>query len=233
MSRFNFKLMILCCCAVLASSASAQDEKKPDQNPQSQNSIFGNFLPFVGTTVSPSLTLPGFHGVDPFTELDGTATLHRSATGIGYTYSARNLQPNSSYTNWFVAFNNPKSCFTPCACGLEDLENPAANVGVYYATGRVSDAYRQAIFMSETDYGELPTGDDQVPFDLLTTAVKTRAEVHLVIRTHGLAAQDEGLREDQLTSFNKGCGPDGCVDQQVSVHRSPTCFTRGRRLRLN
>ena len=138
----------------------------------------------------------------------------------------RSLQPDAAHTNWFVAFNRPERCFERCACGLDDLTNPFANVGVFYSTGRVTDAYGQATFTGETDYGELPDGFDQRPFPDLIRGVEQGAEVHVVVRTHNDVAEDPAEREGQLTTFNQGCGPDGCRDLQVSVHRSPTCKPR-------
>jgi len=171
------------------------------------------------------LTLPGAGG-DPFREVDGAATLVRTAKGVGYVSNTRSLQPNAAHTNWFVAFNRPERCFERCACGLDDLNNPFANVGVFYATGRVSDDYGQATFTAETNYGELPDGFDQVPNPDWNRPIDPRAEIHLVVRTHNEVAEDPELRESQLTTFNEGCGPNGCVDLQVSVHRSPTCKPR-------
>ena len=182
------------------------------------------------TSVSPYLTLPGAGG-DPFTEVDGAAVLVRSRKGIGYTANTRGLEPGAAYTNWFVAFNRPDRCFERCACGLDDLANALAEVGVYYATGRVADAYGQATFTGETDYGELPEGFDQVPFPDLDQPVRPKAEVHLVVRKHDAASVDPTALEAQLTTFNEGCAPDGCVDVQVSVHRSLSCKKRPRRRR--
>ena len=195
-----------------------------------RNNSFLQVLKGERTSVSPYLTLPPAGG-EPFREIDGAATLVRTAKGVGYISNTRSLQPNAAHTNWFVAFNKPERCFERCACGLDDLNNPFAEVGVFYATGRVTDDYGQATFTGETDYGELPTGFDQVPNPDWNRPVTTRAEIHLVVRTHNDVADDPEVRESQLTTFNEGCGPDGCRDLQVSVHRSPTCKPRriGRR----
>ena len=206
--------------AALTSTAGAQTTgQDPDWG--TTGSRLG-LLTIGQTTTSPYLSLPDLAD-GTVVELDSTAALHRTRTGIGYTASVRGLEPGAAYTNWFVAFTRPDRCETACACGLADLSNPDAEVGVYYATGRVADAYGQATFSSETDYGELPDGEDQVPLAGLENPVTPRSEVHLVVRRHDQAAVDDLLREAQLTTFGAGCPPGGCVDEQVSVHRSPAC----------
>ena len=181
------------------------------------------------TTVSPYLSIPGLVAGE-VRELDGTAALHRGREGIGYTASVRGLEPGAAYTNWFVVFTRPEACETACACGLGDLTNEAARVGVYYATGRVADPYGQASFASETGYGELPDGEDQVPLEGLDAPLSWRSEVHLVVRRHARASDDPAALEAQLSTFGGGCPEEGCQDEQVSVHRSPFCKARwGRR----
>ena len=214
--------------AALTSAAQAQTIERPEGG--APDGLFG-VLTVGQTTMSPYLSLPDLAD-GTVVELDSTSALHRSRTGVGYTASVRGLEPGAAYTNWFVAFTRPDRCETACACGLADLSNPDAEVGVYYATGRVADDYGQATFSSETDYGELPDGEDQVPLAGLENPVTLRSEVHLVVRRHDRAAVDDLLREAQLTTFNAGCPAGGCVDEQVSVHRSPSCRaprTRGRR----
>lgn len=161
-----------------------------------------------------------------FSEVDGAAMLLRTAEKIGYTATTRELEPGHAYTNWFVAFNEPQNCAVPCECGIPDLFTPAVNTGIFYGTGAVADAFGQATFTSEVDYGEIPGGFDQAPAPF---AAEADAEIHVVVRTHGMASADPATRDVQLTQFDGGCPPGGCVDVQVSVHRSPFCKApRGR-----
>jgi hypothetical protein len=46
------------------------------------------------------------------------------------------------------------------------------------------------------------------------------AEVHLVIRTHG--GHLPTLVDDQIGSFEGGCGVNPCVDEQFSIHMPPS-----------
>ncbi|MDJ0946550.1 MAG: hypothetical protein QNJ30_24135 [Kiloniellales bacterium] len=161
--------------------------------------------------------------------VDGATILHRGAEGVAYTFSTRDLQRAAPYTNWWVTFNNPEACTTPCACSDVDFENAAVDIGVFLATGRVSNGFGQAEFAAEIDYGELPDGRDQVPFaPAFASPIEPGAEIHLIVRAHGPRLFGAAL-EAQLTQFNGGCPPhpvdslDGCIDVQFSVHRSPQC----------
>ncbi|MDJ0941881.1 MAG: hypothetical protein QNJ30_00325 [Kiloniellales bacterium] len=156
-----------------------------------------------------------------FAELDGTTVLTRTKTGVGFTFNTTDLAADAPYTVWWVTFNRPRHCLAPYLCGADDFGNPAAEPGVFYATGRVSDAYGQAEFSGEVDYGELPQGEDQVPFPSLDRPIRPGAEVHLIVRAHGPASEDPEVLDAQLTEFNGGCPPYDCVDVQASLHRSP------------
>ena len=92
----------------------------------------------------------------------------------------------------------------------------------YILTGRMTDRYGQATFSAAIGVGEeaLPTGEDQVVFG--PGLLDPDAEIHLVTRTQGRARHHKRRLEEQLTEFNGGCSPN-CFDEQVSVHRSPTC----------
>jgi len=87
----------------------------------------------------------------------------------------------------------------------------------------MSDEYGQANFAVEIGFGELPKGEDQVPFPGIDAPIRRRAEVHLVVREHGEALADPLALKEQLTQFNGGCGPEGCTDVQVSIHPSQLC----------
>ena len=213
--------------AALAAIATAHAQ--PGTKGTDENAFGARYGLTQPTTVSPYLSIPGLVAGE-VRELDSTAALHRGREGIGYTASVRGLEPGAAYTNWFVVFTRPEACETACACGLGDLTNEAARVGVYYATGRVADRYGQASFASETGYGELPDGEDQVPLEGLDNPLSWRSEVHLVVRRHAQASDDPVALEAQLSTFNAGCPEEGCQDEQVSVHRSPFCKARwGRR----
>jgi len=158
---------------------------------------------------------------------DGASLLTRTRDGVGFTLHTRGLAPNVPYTVWWVAFNNPRRCLVRCACGEADFANPRADIGVFWATGRFSDAHGQAAFSGQAAYGALPDGIDQVPFAPdFASPIRRGAEIHFVVRAHGDIVEDG---EDQLTQFNGGCPPNpdgvlgGCVDVHFAVHRAPRC----------
>ncbi|MEM8986152.1 MAG: hypothetical protein AAGC95_05460 [Pseudomonadota bacterium] len=152
----------------------------------------------------------------------GASTITRTDAGVGFEYVASDLKPNAPYTMWYVVFNRPRKCIMPFECGIDDLNDPRVRPGVFWAGGRVSDEYGQAMFAGEINYGELPKGEDQIPFPGLESPIKRGAEIHLVVRAHGPALDDPAALKEQLTQFNGGCPPnDGCIDVQASVHPSP------------
>lgn len=162
--------------------------------------------------------------------ISGISTITRLKNGVSFEYNTADLEPNAPYTMWWVTFNRPQRCLEPHACGLIDLTNPKVDAGVFFAGGRMTDAYGQADFTGEINYGELPEGNDQIPFPGIEAPIKRRAEIHLVVRAHGPALKDPMALRAQLTEFNGGCPPnDGCVDVQASIHQSPYAPKRWRR----
>ncbi len=208
------------CCVALALAAAPAIADDDDDDGRD----FGRFRT-ERVSVAPFIDLtPMDDGT--FMEVDGTAMLVRTRTGVGFTLHSRELEPDTPYTTWWVAFNRPRKCIIRYQCGSEDLFNPDAEVSVFYASGAVSDSYGQVGMSGEVDYGELPEGFDQVPFPGLDHPIRRNAEIHLVLRTHGPASFDPDMLEAQLTEFNGGCPPNECADVQASIHRSPLLRTR-------
>lgn len=152
--------------------------------------------------------------------VDGSSTLVRTSTNVAMTINMRGLTPGNAYTNWWINFNNPDQCVTPCACGLDDFGPPFndnADIGVSWADGRVADSHGQAQFAASATYGVLPdfNGDNQP----IPTAIKEGAEIHLIVRSHGKARGKSAKLEDQLTMLEGGIG----VDTHFAVHPSPSC----------
>lgn len=158
--------------------------------------------------------------------VDGATILTRNEEGVAYTMVTQGLGDRLTYTNWWVAFNNPEDCLVPCACSDVDFGNSDVDIGVFWATGRFSNGVGQSGFSATTKYGELPAGNDQVPFPEFASPIFPGAEIHLIVREHGPTIGDG---QAQLTQFNGGCPPNpndvlgGCIDVQFSVHRAPQC----------
>lgn len=157
--------------------------------------------------------------------VDGASILFRDEDGVAYTFNTRGLQRAATYTNWWVAFNNPEDCFVPCACSGADFGNSDVEIGVFWATGRVANGFGQADFTAEIEYGELPDGFDQVR-PARPNPIRPGAEILLIVRAHGPTV---GNGEAQLTQFNGGCPPNpigdlgGCIDVQFAIHPAPQC----------
>jgi hypothetical protein len=126
--------------------------------------------------------------------------------------------PGDAYTVWWVVFNKPENC-SGGVCGDDDVLPPPGNVGagvsVLYATGRVADVHGKAEFGAALKVGDTT----HVLFGPgLTDA--DNAEIHMVLRTHGQALPDAALLQEQISSFDGGCPPNACVDEQFAIHRA-------------
>ena len=128
-------------------------------------------------------------------------------------------------TNWFVVFNEPSEC-TDGVCGEDDVQNAAtgsdvAKVGVHFATGHIagSSNWRSAASLREGDLSGVLFGSPLL--DAMT------AEVHIVVRSHGPAANlVPGGLAAAIGSFGGGClpddGPNICGDAQAAEFKPPT-----------
>ena len=129
----------------------------------------------------------------------GTSTLVRADDGLSFDLSSTELRHNAPYTVWWVAFNPDNDCISsdePCNCSMESLR-PGMDA-VFYATGAMTDRLGTVQFSGNVDYGEVPTGFDQVPFGgLFGAGIQPGAEIHFVIRDHGPALRGRARREDR------------------------------------
>lgn len=130
------------------------------------------------------------------------------------TVHASGLVPGEAVTAWFGIFNNPRSCATR-PCSVADFANPAVQGSRVNLGGRIVGLDGAASFSEFR-----AVGDTTRAFDGPGLLNPRRAEIHLVVRTHGPAALNnaEMLRQ-QLGMFNGGCPPNACVNLQVSVHQ--------------
>ncbi|MFT5085588.1 MAG: hypothetical protein ACI9Y1_003649 [Lentisphaeria bacterium] len=155
-----------------------------------------------------------------FVDLDGVSTLKRTENEFGMEFNVRGLEPNHAYTVWVLAYNNPELCADKCNCSAGDFANPDMELGMFWATGRVSDSYGQAEFLTRLTYGALPEGEGQV---LAPNGAQRDAQVLLMLRDHGPANEDMGQLDYQLSSHMGGCDVYGCNDFIFSGHSSPFC----------
>lgn len=153
---------------------------------------------------------------NPSMKLGGGATLYRSRNKLEMRIATSGLDANSAYTVWWVLFNNPAGC-SPPGCGLDDVvptANPAAGVSVFYAAGFVTGVDGLGNVDAYADAGALPEGIDIETGHGLERGKGFRAEVHLVVRTHGMITP--GQVDQQIGSFNGGCSP-ACANKQAAV----------------
>jgi hypothetical protein len=133
----------------------------------------------------------------------GAATLYRSKNALEMRVASGDLAMDHSYTVWWVIFNNPAACVG--GCGADDLPNPAVGAAVFYAAGFVTGMGTSGNVSATIDAGRLPEGIDIETGTGLEPGNGFRAEVHIVIRTHGPTIA--GIVDQQIGSFNGGCPP--------------------------
>jgi hypothetical protein len=163
------------------------------------------------TSIQP-LTVAGVGSVIP-----GTGTiLVRTKEAVGMTLHSFGLVPGNAYTAWFGIFNNPKACATTPCTGA-DLANPHVRGVVLYGTGQIAGEDGTADFGAFRAVGD-PTGREESLGTAMALEKPLRAEIHLVVRSHGPAALDDADLQAQLSTFNGGCPPNTCANVQVAPH---------------
>ncbi len=155
---------------------------------------------------------------------DAYSTLTRSDNGIATEVRTIGLDPEAIYSVWWVIFNNPQGCSE--ACNEDDIfdadgnvsPNPEANISILWATSGISSSSGEGTFSAYLPKGR-PLGEVLLGLGLQDAQ---GAEVHLVLRTHGVA--DLNTLSAQLTSFQPepslGGDCEACQDHQFAVHPS-------------
>jgi hypothetical protein len=165
---------------------------------------------------------------------NAASQLVRFDNGVTMTLSTNDLVPGDVYTVWWVIFNEPQNC-TDNACGLDDLfvldadgsivrdevgnrvMNPetltAANVSIQHASGSVSESGELNVSAS--------LGIGEAPGIIFGPGLLDphKAEVHLVVRTHGPVVAD--AFDAQISTFGGGCDPIDtlpCDDVQFAMY---------------
>ncbi len=191
--------------------------------------------------VEPVVNTTFVEWVEDETVVEGaTSTLTRMEHGLYMTFDAVGLEPGAAYTAWWVVFNKTENC-SDGECGLDDSFIMDSNGGIllteegapqfnlpareitafslHRATGSVADIDGTAEFRAH-----LPVGDrTEVEFDGPGLFDAMKAEIHIIIRTHGPAIPGD-LHEQMNTPWG-GC-PEGwpktpCGNIQFSIHLPP------------
>ena len=142
----------------------------------------------------------------PGLEVSGISTLHRNKNGITVNFKTNGLTPGYAYTLWWVIWNSPENCTVPGACS--DIDFAIADkvkVDVLFGAGHVvgNDGIGNfSAHLNENDDSESINSLFGIPHvgGLLDSQ---KAEVHLVIRSHGPAIP--GLVNEQISSYLGGC----------------------------
>jgi hypothetical protein len=142
------------------------------------------------------------------------SVLTRTKDGVYMSLHSFGLEPGTAVTAWWVFFNNPEKCATT-PCTPADLSNPEVQGSLVNATGRIVGTDGSAEFGAYRAAGD--TTNTHTGSGLLNAF---KAEIHVVVRTHGPAMTgDSETLKQQLSLFNGGCPPNTCVNVQASAHR--------------
>ncbi|MEN8789709.1 MAG: hypothetical protein ABF293_11520 [Flavobacteriaceae bacterium] len=144
--------------------------------------------------------------------LAGTSTLHRNNNGITANFKATGLIPGHAYTVWWVIWNNPEECeggVGACGSDADFIENAdAIKIEIMYATGHVAGNSGTGNFGAHLNENDDSGSINDLQFlpaygGLLDSQ---KAEVHLVLRSHGPAVP--GIVNEQIGSYLGGCPTD-------------------------
>ncbi|MEO6655142.1 MAG: hypothetical protein ABIO36_03590 [Pyrinomonadaceae bacterium] len=196
MKKITFsRLAILGCCIALLTFASVTH-------------TFGQSSPVI-------TTLPVRVIADQSVVSTGGTMLARKPDGIFMTLYTTGLVPGTVATAWIAVFNTPAGCATnPCTAA--DMANSNAHGVLYYGGGKIIGTEGTANFGGFRAVGDT-MGVFNGTFGRLIFPLT--AEIHLVVRTHGVASTDPSVLSQQLTTFSGGCPPNTCSNVQISIHQ--------------
>lgn len=126
---------------------------------------------------------------------------------------ADNASDGGAFTMWAVIFNAPENC-SDGICDGDDVEvnpGPPRTAVVYLAGMRVPASGATVVggdFAEGQTYGALP-------FPSTTLEDVDRAEIHLILRSHGRYMPVAA--DAQITTFDGGCAMQDCTDLQFAV----------------
>ncbi len=156
--------------------------------------------------------------------LSGTATLTRSSQGLWADLEVNGLVVGNAYSLWWAIFDNPQGCDGPCDAtdlrGTRQAQGSLVNGGGFVANGN-SASHQSHLARHDVEGKSVEAGD---PSGIDNTY---GAEVHLVIRSHGLAETDPDDLALQTGTFGTFCNlPDppvvgGCLNVGAAMFSSP------------
>ncbi len=157
-----------------------------------------------------------FHTFPDGVGIVGSAgTLFRSEKAVEVHLATSGLDTNSSYTVWWVVWNDPSACATN-PCSLADLGGPGNSV--FYAAGFVTDGSGTANVTAHLNSGDLPAGITVLIPGGLDKNNGFDAELLMSVQTHGAILP--GRVSEQIGEFFGACNPE-CADQ-IAIIFLPT-----------
>lgn len=153
-----------------------------------------------------------------FSPVEGSqGVIKRRWNHVGFTMSVTGLRPGDATTLWFCGWNDPTVCVDgPGTCGSHpaDLEFDVPGAFCVWGAGAVVDCTGRAAYAGKSWVGRPPA---DVLFGELTDPA--RAEINLVVKTHGPALA--GLVDRQITSYDAACDVQHCEELQVAIFPAP------------
>lgn len=194
-----------------------------DGRPASPALLAGGASPVI-VTVAPIGPFPG-----SASGFSGEATLTRSTAGLWVDQDIDGLTPGYAYTVWWVIFDNPQGC-AASTCAASDLaireaQGSLVNGGGFVAEG-TSQSYSSHLARHDVEDAQVQVGD---PSGVDNTY---RAQVHLVLPSHGVAEASAADRAVQTSMFNGFCNlppdpPGVCQNVSAAVFPSPDAPGQG------
>ena len=100
--------------------------------------------------------------------------------------AAGQAQDPKATTLWWVVFNNPDRCATS-PCSGADLRNPEVQATVFYSTGHTTRPDGSVMLVGSVYQTQKPFAGSVETAPIPGNGLKDfeKAEIHLVVRTHG------------------------------------------------
>jgi hypothetical protein len=139
-----------------------------------------------------------------------SSTLVRTPNGISVTLETSGLPAGHAFTMWALIFNDPTACDGVCHEMEGDLNIPGVHGSVYRVTGHVvGEISSFAGVVLVGDAANAARGPGLLdPYG---------AEIHLIVRDHGVAGTGD-LLQDQFNNISPAFCNVACADIQESIH---------------
>ena len=150
----------------------------------------------------------------------GSSKLVRNRNGISVVFKTSNLIPGNAYTLWAVAVNIPGLC-DAVPCRVNEIVGPArkpVEADALLLKGLVAHSVEMTFagHIRENDGSTSVNPDMGLPTGVGGIWDAETAEIHLVIRDHGVAIP--GIINEQTSTFTGGCDVNTCSLTQASIH---------------